>query len=255
MGQLFSYEVNNKGIQSSRRLAILPPALVRIPSRCPLKQVTNYKMKKIFLFIVLSVILLGCNGEVVNQMANDNYITYKKEFASNLTDHFPSKLTSYPTRVVNNKYLSKNDVGLLLYEYDVAIAKIDSIESKLKDRYIAKYTSKDSCLIIVNRFETVDTHENRTDVEILDTAKVENDCFKNKLPIPNFIDYKNRVKGNLKLDGNFIIYVLEAKSGNNFKEYDLLPNFQMPKEWKNGYSSGIAVSKEKKTVIYWGVIW
>jgi hypothetical protein len=33
------------------------------------------------------------------------------------------------------------------------------------------------------------------------------------------------------------------------------PAYQMPKQWQNGYSKGIAISKEKRTVVYWTVIW
>ncbi len=212
-------------------------------------------MKKIIPFITLSLIILGCNGQVVNQISNDNYISYKKEFDSNLTNHFPSKLTTFPNRVINNRHLSKNDVGFLLYEYDVEIIKLDSIKDNINNISIAKYNSNDLCLNIVNRFETVETYENRKKVKILDSTKISNDCFKSMLPIPNFIAYDNPVQVDLKLDESFIIYVLEAKAGNHFKEFELLPNPQMPKDWKNGFSKGIAISREKKTLIYWGIIW
>ena len=57
------------------------------------------------------------------------------------------------------------------------------------------------------------------------------------------------------LESIFDIYILEAKSGNYFKEFELLPNPQMPKEWENGYSKGIAINSKNKTLIFWGLIW
>jgi hypothetical protein len=214
-------------------------------------------MRKITLGIITIIfIFVSCNGQVVNKRANDKYIVSKKGFDSILVSYFPNKLTSYPNTVVNNKNLSKNDVAFILYEYNPDITKMNSVVNSFEKKAIAKYNSKDLCLLIVNRFETLETLENREDVVITDSTKVNQDCYKKLYPIPNFIDYDYPNKNNdLKLDGNFDIYVLEAKSGNHFKEFDLQPNPQMPKEWENGYSKGIAISKEKKTLIYWAIVW
>ena len=49
--------------------------------------------------------------------------------------------------------------------------------------------------------------------------------------------------------------MIEAKSGKYFKNFDILPNPQMPLDWQNGYSKGLAINKKRKTIIYWGIIW
>lgn len=141
----------------------------------------------------------------------------------------------------------------MLYEHDVDSLKIDSIINKYN--FVARYTYKDSCLFLINRFETKHTYENRKKVEILDTLLLNRDCYKMKYPVPNFKVYNPINESDLKLDESFKIYVLDAKSGNHFGNFDLQPNLQMPPEWQNGYSKGIAFSKKSKTLIYWGIIW
>lgn len=111
-------------------------------------------------------------------------------------------------------------------------------------------------MLIVNRFETIETNENQT-IPIIDSALLNRKCYSNKYPIPNFVNYEkyNRDKA-LGLDDTFVIYVLESKNVKSWgNEFDMGPAEQMPDNWKNGYSKGVAISQEKQTVIYWTVIW
>jgi len=212
------------------------------------------KLQALISFLTLSL-LFSCHGQSLESFNNKNYIEKKKGFDNKLITHFPKKL-NIPSDLISSKNVTKNDIGLMLYEYDMPVPKLDSIVNKIDAKYIAKYNSADLCLLIVNRFETMDTYENRKDVEIKDSTKINQECYKNLYPIPNFIDYKYPKKDyDLKLDNSFEIYVLEAKSGIYYKEYDLIPNSQMPENWRNGYSRGIAVSTEKKVIIYWAIIW
>jgi hypothetical protein len=213
-------------------------------------------MKKTLLLFGLCLLIYSCNGQALDPKSNEKYIKSKNEFDSKLTEFFPQKLLYLPRNTINNKDISKNDVCFILYEYKVDKNAIDSVIKNVQNKYIAKYSSEDTCLLIVNRFETLETLKNMEEVIITDSTKVNQDCYKKLYPIPNFIDYNFPRKNNdLKLEGNFDIYVLEAKSGNYFKKFDLQPNPQMPEEWKNGYSKGIAINKQKGTVIYWGIIW
>lgn len=213
-------------------------------------------MKKVLVILTISFLIFSCNGQSVDSMNKERYIKYKSEFDTELTNHFPTKLTTYPTGIINSKNISKHIVGFILYEYEKDLTEIDSVVNNIEKKAIAKYNFKDSCLLIVNRFETLESLENMENVVINDSTKINMDCYKGLYPIPNFIDYDYPNKDNdLKLQENFDIYVLEAKVGNHFKEFELLPNPQMPKNWKNGFSKGIAISREKKTLIYWGIIW
>jgi hypothetical protein len=156
-----------------------------------------------------------------------------------------------------NTNAEKNDVGLILYEYDVYIKEIDSIIERVnKIAPLAKYKSSDSCLLIINRFETLDTYKNFAIPPVKDSSQINKKCYRNQYPLPNFIEYYRPNKNSdLKLDNTFLIYVLEAGSGKYSEKYNLLPSPQMPDNWKNGYSKGIAISEQNKTIIYWSVIW
>jgi hypothetical protein len=210
--------------------------------------------KTMFLRILfITIMFVSCNGQVISKEDINAYIKSKSEFDKILTSHFPNKLVAYPYTIINNKNKAKNDICFMLYEYDVDSLKIDSILNKY--HFVAKYTYQDSCLFLINRFETKDTYENRKKVEVLDSLQVNKDCYKMKYPVPNFEVYNPTDENNIKLDESFNVFVLDAKSGNRFENFDLQPNLQMPPEWQNGYSKGIAISKKSKTLIYWGIIW
>lgn len=212
-------------------------------------------MKKVILGIIIMTIFMfvSCNGQSFNKRENDNYITGKQEFDSNLTSHFPKVLSSFPNMIINNKNLSKNDVCFILYEFNVDHSRIDSILHN--KQFIAIYEPKTPCLFRVNSFETIDTYENRKEVLILDTLLINKDCYKDKYPVPNFMIYNGSDKLNLELENSLTIYILDSKKGNHFPLFELQPDEQMPETWKNGYSKGIAVSKEKGVIIYWAIIW
>lgn len=213
-------------------------------------------MKKIIFLNVIILCLLGCNSRSPDSFDNQKYVASKNSFDKKLVKHFPKTLTSYPFQTVNSKNISKSDVRFMLYEYEKDLKNIDSVVRSLEKKSLAKYSSNDSCLLIVNRFETLKTYENREDVIISDSSKINQDCFMNLYPIPNFIEYEfAKEKNGIYLENNFDIYVLEAKKGNWFKEFKMMPNPQMSANWKNGYSKGIAISRERKTLIYWSVIW
>lgn len=214
-------------------------------------------MKKIILFLGVILLIVGCNNKkFIIENNNKIYQAYKKDLKKSFINQFPDLITQSDVNIVYNTNKKKNDIGLLLYEFDVDFQEIKKITNNIKYKAIVKYTSKDTCLLVVNRFETNETYRKFKVVDVTDSLNVNTKCSKKLYPIPNFIEYDFSNKNNdLKLSGNFDIYVLESKSGNHFKEFDLLPNPQMPKEWENGYSKGIAISKEKKTLIYWSIIW
>ena len=193
--------------------------------------------------------LTSCDMKITyNAIENKKYTN---DFEDNFINQFPSKIECSNYTITSNGNTEKNDVGLLLYAYGVSEKTILKEKNKAKKSAIANYKTEDKCLLIVNRLETLDTYENRKDVEITDSTKINQDCYRKLYPIPNFIDYNNPQKDSeLKLDSNFDIYVLEAKAGNYFNKFDLISNSQMPENWKNGYSKGIAINKSKKTIIY-----
>ncbi len=114
----------------------------------------------------------------------------------------------------------------MLVEKNVSNLSFDSIVKSLETKKYTKYLSNDECLLVVNSYETIKTYEERTEPELLEKLRIKKDCKEGLLPLPNFIEYNsaNYLKG-------FEIYVLESKSGNHFKEFNLKPNAQMLVNW------------------------
>lgn len=203
----------------------------------------------------LQIIFQGCDNKAFLIENNNRFKEYKLDFSDTLINQFPVKILYPVVDIVSNTNLKKNDIGLLLYEYDVKVSDIKNLRKKIIKEAIQNYKSKDSCFLIVNRFETEETYSKFEVVEINDSL-IDKHCNENLLPIPNFIasNYPKN-KNDLNLDDSFEIFVLESKPGKHFKNFDVQPSLQMPKKWKNGFSKGIAISEKNRVVIYWSIIW
>ncbi|WP_430612273.1 hypothetical protein [Flavobacterium sp. JP2137] len=213
--------------------------------------------------VLIILILFGCIGCRQNfsrnteslKSINNTYTRFKNNFKSVLIEHFPEKITHSESSVSSVTDLRRDDLGLYLYQYNVQEKHIDSLEISLFDLgFIEKYNSKDNCVLKVNPFETKGMNlENKKPI-IDKNLSIEKLCFENKLPIPNFVDFNINSNTDFWKDGNFDIYVFGAEKGIFYNGLELVSE-QMPKEWGNGYSKGIAISREQKIVIYWMVIW
>ncbi|RYE27944.1 MAG: hypothetical protein EOP48_34065 [Sphingobacteriales bacterium] len=132
----------------------------------------------------------------------------------------------------------------ILYEYELSDDFIDSLENELRIKSTDVYKSDDTCLLVAlprSDEENKKVYQNRA-------------CIKDKLPIPFFKNGKASTFSGLPQ--GFNVYILEVHAGLYRKtKYDLIPNTIMPSKWQNGYSRGVAISKQKSTVIYWSAIW
>ena len=216
----------------------------------------NKSPMRIILSITLLFAISGCyNQEYASPKAQLKYQNMRDQFDSGLSDHFPEKKGVINT-VITSLNTDKNNVGIILYNYEINSDEIKKIASEIENKAIAIYQSTDECMLIVNRFETLSTSENREVIKDVDSIQVNKTCFDSLYPIPNFIDVKTPVlNSEIKLNESYIIYVLDAKSGVFYKDLQLIPSPQMPDKWKNGFSKGIAISEKEGTVIYWGIIW
>lgn len=206
-------------------------------------------MKSIVQIILTSLILTSCN------LFYKAPITGLDNFDKKMIDHFP-----------------KNDTNLILkyqessnYNYDIKnygqwykemyLYKTDSlinIESfKSKSQIIIK--DFDNCLIILPiRYKgNIDIGK----VNITPCADSQN-----FIPIPNFtkfIEMDFLKDENLidKLPSDFTFYILDTKKGLYFEEKDLIAPNLMPENWSNGFSKGIAISEQRKMIIYWIDVW
>jgi len=179
----------------------------------------------------------------------------------NLLSHFPNKIgfdnitffASPPSCLP--KFECKKQWG-----YHYQICKFDTSKCFTQDFLMESKYLADSNIII-----------NLTELKrsIFPVEKC-NKWFENKYPIPYFEYFDFNLGDNNKveeIDGethhNFIyiipsdleVYVLEAEAGNFWKVdcYEKRP--EELKEWKNGYSKGIAISKKESIIMYWTIVW
>lgn len=209
----------------------------------------------------LTAVLIFCAGCAQDNATSfkTDFDEYKSHFDSHFIDHFPKDL--FKSATYNNIFTSRdttgNDLNLFFYGYGINQNELDGISRQIKDKAIARYHAQDSCLLIINRFETKESKDSLLTPVISDRNLINKKCYTDKYPIPNFVAYKEyNPKRALRLDDTFEIYVLEAKKVKNWgKQFGLGPDPQMPDQWKNGYSKGVAISMQKKTIVYWMVIW
>jgi hypothetical protein len=194
-------------------------------------------MKNRFTFFLLIILLTQCGDKRTREFL-ESYVKAKIEFPDGLTDHFPYELKSI------GQFSAITPAGA--YGHDMAFfclaMKSDSLEiadtkTRLKKAGAKEYMPNDSSLIIVG--DTVDYSRNTEGV-----------------PIPSFYKYeKDFGLNSVRLDNDFKIYVLESKSGEYMDKDDLTMDNKFPSNWKNGFSRGLAINDQDKTIIYWLTIW
>lgn len=206
------------------------------------------------LIVILFSFLTACGQQGVNEadMAENQkeYNRHKQYFDVNIIAQFPKKIHSHLLKISSNLDLEYNNVGLLLFEFEVEDRLLDSIIKSVENTKISgKYKSNDTVLFYVIPNSSISELPNSRHLD-------KNVDYSNKLPIVDLSFYLGKDEHfESYLNNNFDIYVIEAQAGKLPKYAELQPNMNMPKEWRNGFSRGISISKKGKTVVYWTIIW
>lgn len=213
------------------------------------KKITSMN-KNIIIFIFI-VSLVSCSiTETKNNSYQKAYKKIKGSFESDMLSHFPEKVSgAYSFKSVFPTVAKTNGrCGVLL------ICKYDSIKNiiSLIHKSIQFSTLGDSCNLIVNydnNITSLNSHLNRS-----------SNCINDSIPIPDIEKLilqdsfvKEKLLTNVGVD--FLVYVIEAKKGEFLTGESLTSGKGLPKEWKNGYSKGIAINKKDKVIIYWLEMW
>jgi hypothetical protein len=215
-------------------------------------------MKKIIIYFsyIFLFPFISCSQEpkTFTEQRNNTYKKYRKNFNEDFINQFPNEIAYPINSIISYRDVDHNNVGFFLFEYEINKDEIIKIKLEIGSKYQASYNPKDSCLLIVNRFNYIDS-TNFIKTKKIDNALLNRACYKGKYPIPNFLEYKGSEGQTMKLSENYIIYVLEAKPEEYDDRYKMKINKQMPKEWEHGYSKGIALNEKDKEVIYWSIMW
>ncbi len=225
---------------------------------------------KLLLFLIL--VIIGCsnsesqkpnksNDDNVNKMLeqlNKDYNEVKVFFNEDFVSHFPDKVDTNVLRLSDctSKESAKYDLINLFLTNRIPEEKLEMTIKMFEKKSNMIYKASDTCLLVVNRF----VNEERFGMDfVLDShelKKISKKCYDNKLPVPNFWGSKFvTLETECKISKDFKIYVFDAKQGKFLEDKYLTTGEYMPKSWKNGFSKGVAISQEKKIIIYWVIIW
>ena len=202
---------------------------------------------KVFISTLIISLLLSCN----NKATDYDFQKQIAKFDKTIKKHFPNKLVGlYTSSVFNDTYHDVTSI-ILLNQFDNE-KLFNKIKDSLINLSIAKYTPRDSCLLVVNMFTKENNYFNSFKTN--DTSYLKKNCLKNKLPIPNFWSLDFRSKNITHLPQDYNIFVFEASHNIIDKKY-ISENVYMPSYWKHGYSKGVAINNKEKKIIYWFVLW
>lgn len=215
---------------------------------------TNSNNMKIIITITTLLCLISCHR--LDNHATLNYQKDLKQFPSYMVDFFPDTLAGiYST----SQTVDTTSECIFYMYYDLESKNTLKLQKSIEKKSIANYLASDSALVTIKTESTMYWDElKRTFYESL----LKNDT--KYYPVPYFETEKlerigvNGVdifstKSTSGLSNDFIIYVLESKSGLYWK--GLKPNKYMPNDWKNGYSKGVCINHKKGLMIYWLIIW
>ncbi len=208
--------------------------------------------------IIITLTTLLC---LVSCHRFDNHATLRyqkdlKQFPSYMVNFFPDTLAG---KYSTSQTIDTTSECIFYMYYDLESKNTLKLQQSTEKKSIANYLASDTALVTIKTESTMYWDESKkTFYESL---------FKNDIqyyPVPYFETQElERIGVNSGdifsttstsgLSNDFIIHVLESKSGLYWK--GLKPNKYMPNDWKNGYSKGICFNLKKGITIYWLIIW
>jgi hypothetical protein len=209
---------------------------------------------KLLISLICLFSLLSCYQSDKNYV-NKEYYNTLKFFPKKFTNHFPTRFErkSVGSFVSVTDENSSLNISLILSK-DLDTTNYKNKYDSLKNNAIATYEPQDTCLLIIDEMRNK-SNEFKPHHEFEQKSEF-NSCTLDKLPITNFFmtDY-HQVENVNRLQDDFDIFVLEAEEGKHWDDKYLCDGCNMPDGWEYGYSKGIAISEDKKVIIYWFVIW
>ncbi len=215
---------------------------------------------KTILILSLSTLLLfiKCTSNSPTNYITNNIKSFNDDVnVIHLTSHFPKEITilnHFENAPPSSDCFAQNGYVYLIQKKSIYKNEFDSVEYKII--YKTKYTDLDKKTIIsfTNFKKNISIYKNC------------NKLIPNTIPIPNFETFDfNLGKSIIKEKGYYFtrnifpndleVYVIDAKYGNFFKKKCDNKRPESLKEWRHGYSRGIAVSDKENLIVFWSMIW
>lgn len=185
--------------------------------------------------------------------------TYQKEFQrfdKEFTDHFPEQVNTrdYQYAFSCDKIYSHPGIWLRTH---LDKEEADTLWVYLTRTSIASYDAMDSCLLVVDEKLTEANVYLQRRKNLSDSILQMRDCQRSRYPVPKFWSgiFFETSDTRVGLSPNYRLFVLDAKAG-LFMNVDSLPKGrQAYRDWKHGYTKGIALDTVRSSVIFWFDIW
>ena len=214
---------------------------------------------KVVWFFFATFSTISCNSQSLQLAeANKEYKESVSKFKKDFVEHFPREVESFPFTVLSSEDISYSHPRIWL-KLSHSTEVLDTLINNLSLQAKAIFFADDTCLVVIDKHLTED-NEWDFDKKLRMGPEVKNidlDCHESKLPVPKFYEgnYLETNTTSTGLTRDYKLYVLEAKSG-VFMDEKKLPNGKYtPKDWKHGFSRGIAINEKTGNVVYWFDIW
>jgi len=210
---------------------------------------------KIIITLTTLLSLITCHRP--DNHATMTYQKDLKQFPTFMVDFFPDTLAGiYSTSQTVD---TTNKCIYYLY-YDLEPRNTLNLEKSLEKKCLKNYIASDTGLVTIISESILEWDNSK---EVYYKTLLKNKTLYYPVPFFESDDNLDRIgvksedifsKKNISgLSSDFVIYVLDSKSGIYWK--GLKPNKYMPVDWKNGYSKGICINHKKGLTIYWVIIW
>lgn len=210
------------------------------------------------------VLTVACQNVDIRKKMQKDYKQSVQFFEKDLVSHFPVELPdscSFGATVPQKNTLKMFGFGVdgMLLWKTYSLSQYKATASQLKDLPNSTYSANDSSLLLVfsysDEIEIVGEIYRDQESPERQALATHNVSKASSLPVPLFeIDqYKGNTMSGLTED--FKLFVLDAQPGKYIDDKYLQECECIPKQWKHGYSKGVAFSDEKQVVIYWVIVW
>ena len=174
-----------------------------------------------------------------------------QHFPFETSNKIPSGLSAIRANYPDS--ITKSGISLhlsIIYSHDEFI----KIQPTLLLSTKQKVSLGDTCLLILSKFN------NYYDVKSYDSlaANLTVHCKYLPPPIPNFIDDIQTLQGQIgkkNINDDLVVYIIDSKQGIFLDKNYLSEGLGLTKEWRNGYSRGVAISEKNNYIIYWVNEW
>lgn len=194
-----------------------------------------------FIFIsILVLIVYGCKSKNILEIQDD-----KLDY---LIDHFPNDMLDIKNDIlIVDSSAYYNTTKMILFR-KLTNEQIEQIRSK---NYLFICKAKDECIIVINDYLNSNNEYLKLDKQ---KSKFNSSCDL-LIPIPNFYDLPNislETRSHLKPECD--IYITNLNRGVQSSKIDVTKT-SMPKGYEHGVVSGIVLSDEDSTGIYFVQYW